>query len=217
MEFPLSGRRTKPRAGRGTRLGLSTLTRTPHSQPSFGLTVWSVVVLLACTGVIAWFCRELLHAAEQREMELPGLLPLFMALTGMIVLAAILVFCQASRSARRLEGPIQRIVVTMQRARQGDIGHRVHLRRDDGLKEVATELNRLLDWLNDNPPVGVVTGSDVVEMDQRLHGYDVDGIHFENADADWQDDSSADDAVHGRGEVVAVGLDARAAEATGGA
>lgn len=53
----------------------------------------------------------------------------------------------------------------MQRVRQGDIAHRVHLRRDDELSQLAAEFNTLLDWLNENPPAGVRTGGDVVEME----------------------------------------------------
>jgi hypothetical protein len=38
------------------------------------------------------------------------------------------------------------------------------LRRGDLLTGLAEECNALLDWLNENPPRGVATGSDVVQV-----------------------------------------------------
>ncbi|MCB9869829.1 MAG: HAMP domain-containing protein [Planctomycetes bacterium] len=116
------------------------------------------------SGAVVWFCRRLLVEAVRHEITLPSLVPLFLAVLGLVAVATVLVFAQAARSARRLHGPIQRITVAMQRMRTGDIGHRVHLRRGDHLREVAGELNLLLDWLNENPPAGVRTGTDVVEV-----------------------------------------------------
>ena len=34
------------------------------------------------------------------------------------------------------------------------------------MKSVAAEFNRLLDWLNDNPPVGAKIGNDLIEVGQ---------------------------------------------------
>jgi hypothetical protein len=41
------------------------------------------------------------------------------------------------------------------------------------LKEVAAEFNKLLDWLNENPPPGVKTGTDLIEVDEK--GADLPG------------------------------------------
>lgn len=147
------------------------LSRGEFGQGSFVRTaLLPELLLIACTGVLAWYCRDLLLQARERDLDLPGLFPLFLALLGLVVVAWILVLGQAARSARRLVGPIHRISVAMQRTRSGDIGHRVHLRRGDSLKEVAAEFNRLLDWLNENPPNGVQTGHDVVEVDSGHEG-----------------------------------------------
>ena len=122
------------------------------------------LLLIISTGVLAWYCRDLLLQARQHDLDLPGLFPLFVSLLGLVVVAWVLVLGQAARSARRLAGPMHRITVAMQRTRGGDISHRVHLRRGDNLKEVAAEFNRILDWLNENPPAGVRTGHDLVEV-----------------------------------------------------
>lgn len=147
-------------------------------------------LLVSCVLALAWFLRRLLVEAEVRELEITTLVPLCLALCGMGLVAAILVLSQARRSARRLEGPQQRLIVGMQRTRSGDIGFRVHLRRGDALRELATEYNKLLDWLNANPPQGVQTGSDVVEVDpgERMHALSIDEPHPD-------DEAEQDDVV----------------------
>ena len=72
---------------------------------------------------------------------------------------------QALRFSHRIAGPIYRITKSLQQVRSGDIGFRVHLRQGDHLTEIAAELNLLLDWLNANPPAGVRTGGDVVQLE----------------------------------------------------
>lgn len=128
-------------------------------------TLLPVAGVIVSTSVIAWFANDLLEQAKDREIEMVGLMPLFLALLVIAGISTALVFLQSARSARRLTGPVHRIKVGMQRVRQGDIAHRVHLRRDDELSQLAAEFNTLLDWLNENPPAGVRTGGDVVEME----------------------------------------------------
>jgi hypothetical protein len=57
-----------------------------------------------------------------------------------------------------------RINESIKRIRQGDISFRVTLRKGDHLTDIAEELNKLLDWLNANPPQGVVRGGDTVKV-----------------------------------------------------
>lgn len=127
--------------------------------------VLPALILLVCAGAVVWTAVDLLIDAKRQDIDLPILLPLFIGVLGMSILALALVLTQASRSAHGLTGPIHRIVVAMQRTRSGDVGHRVHLRRDDKLKEIAAEFNRVLEWLNENPPEGVRTGTDVIEVE----------------------------------------------------
>lgn len=125
-------------------------------------------LIAVCTLVLIWFFRELLIEAQRSDIELGTLVPLFLAVMGMALAAGVLVLGQSARSARRLNGPTQRLVLAMQRTRRGDIGHRVHLRHGDSLKEVAAEFNKLLEWLNANPPQGIKeTGSDLIEVERQ--------------------------------------------------
>jgi len=66
--------------------------------------------------------------------------------------------------AHRFERPEQQVRLALQRIRQGDVGFRVSLRRGESLAGVAFECNELLDWLNVNPPAGVQTGGDIVDL-----------------------------------------------------
>lgn len=146
------------------------------------------LLLMACAGAVVWACVDLLIDAKHQDITLPTLLPLFAGVLGMSVLAMALVFSQAARSAHSLARPIHRIVVAMQRTRSGDVGHRVHLRRDDNLKEIAAEFNRVLEWLNENPPEGVRTGTDVIE-------FEADKVATEAADVVVFTDPSDDDTI----------------------
>lgn len=130
----------------------------------FILTVFPAVILVASILGVAWFCRALLQEAERVDMELPGLLPLFLGVFGICLVSCLLVVLQGLRLQRRLAGPTLRVIAGMQRVRVGDLSFRIHLRRGDYLSEVAFEFNKVIDWLNENPPDGARTGSDVVDV-----------------------------------------------------
>lgn len=141
--------------------------------PTIGLTTAAVIV--------AVFCRRLLGEASQAEADLPSLVPLFLSVLGFVVVCGVVVLHQALRFSHKIAGPVYRITRSMERIREGDVGFRVNLRRGDYLTEIADELNLLLDWLNENPPPGVRTGSDVVEVAraQNLDPDAVDGLRVE--------------------------------------
>lgn len=90
--------------------------------------------------------------------------------TAILLIGAFLLACasvvvlQSARLAGRIAGPERRLVQALHRIRAGDVAFRVNLRRGDLLGGLATECNALLEWLNANPPAGVRTGSDVVEV-----------------------------------------------------
>lgn len=128
------------------------------------LTLLPVLILVASILGVAWFCRTLLEEAERVDMDLPGLLPLFLAVFGICLVSCLLVVIHGVRLQRRLAGPTLRVIAGMQRVRVGDLSFRVHLRRGDYLSEVAFEFNKVIDWLNENPPEGARTGSDVVDV-----------------------------------------------------
>jgi hypothetical protein len=122
------------------------------------------VGLAVSTLIVAVFCRRLLGEAMTQDVELPSLVPLFLAVLGFTLASGAVVVFQALRFSHRIAGPAYRLIKSMQRIRTGDVGFRVTLRRGDHLTEVATELNNLLDWLNENPPAGVKTGSDLIRV-----------------------------------------------------
>jgi methyl-accepting chemotaxis protein len=92
-------------------------------------------------------------------------LGLWLAVVGFVLAAAAVIGVEALRVARGVHGPELRLRLAMQRIRDGDLGFRVTLRRGDLLGGLAQECNELLEWLNQNPPVGARVGSDVVEVD----------------------------------------------------
>jgi len=129
------------------------------SIPTLGLAV--------STLIVAVFCRRLLHEAMEQDIELPSLVPLFLAVLGFTLASGAVVVFQALRFSHRIAGPAYRLIQSMERVRTGDISFRVNLRRGDHLTEVAAEMNNLLDWLNENPPAGVRTGTDVVRVGRK--------------------------------------------------
>lgn len=124
-----------------------------------------LVVLLSVVVAMTVYCRALLVDATEGRAVVIGDLPLVLLAGGFVLASAAVVVAQSVRVASRVAGPEHRLRQALQRIRSGDVGFRVHLRRGDLLIGLADECNALLDWLNDNPPVGVRTGSDVVQVD----------------------------------------------------
>jgi hypothetical protein len=110
------------------------------------------VALVLVTAVVTVLCRRLLEEAAQAEVELPTLLPLFVALMIFMVSACGALFVQAFRLSHRVAGPAYRICQSLKQIRNGDTGFRVHLRKNDFLFEVADELNTLLDTMAERQP-----------------------------------------------------------------
>jgi len=168
------------------------------------LTVLPVLMLAASVLGVAWFCRTLLEEAERVDMDLPSLLPLLLGVFGICLVSCILVVTHGVRLQRRLAGPTLRVIAGMQRVRVGDLSFRVHLRRRDYLSEVAFEFNKVIDWLNENPPEGVRTGSDVVDVyaphlddhvDPELDEFDFDIDNDTDADTDNEIDIGDGDDI----------------------
>jgi hypothetical protein len=122
------------------------------------------VGLAISTMVVAFFCRRLLWEALRADASLPSLVPLLVAVLSFFVVCSLVMAVQGLRFSHRIAGPAHRICKSFQRVRDGDIAFRVTLRKGDYLGEIAEEFNQTLDWLNRNPPNGVRTGSDLVEV-----------------------------------------------------
>ena len=132
--------------------------------------------LLVSVGLIGWLSDKILQEAVLGEVSSATSLYLVLAVVGFCVSCTAIVFIYAYRLLSRLMGPSFRLIDAMQRVRTGDIGFRVHLRKGDMLMDVANEFNRLLDWLNTNPPCDVTMGSDVVDMEMEEED-DMVGMH----------------------------------------
>jgi hypothetical protein len=119
-----------------------------------------------CASVVALgvYCRSLLGAAVAGEQVGIGTFGFWACVGGFLLASAAVVVVQSMRLAHRVAGPELRLRRALHRIRCGDVGFRITLRRGDLLGGIARECNELIDWLNRNPPPGVRTGSDIVEV-----------------------------------------------------
>lgn len=117
--------------------------------PALGLAVTAVVTAIYCT--------KLMDEAMATDSELPNLMPLFYLVIAFELLAGFFLLFNALKESHRIAGPAYRICKSIERIRSGDLAFTVKLRQRDHLTDVADELNRLLDYLNENPPPGAVT------------------------------------------------------------
>ncbi|MBX3462054.1 MAG: hypothetical protein KF830_02705 [Planctomycetes bacterium] len=134
--------------------------------------VLPVLVVAATSLLLVDHCRVLLADAGAADRVVRADLRLVFVLGGFVLACAALVGVQAARVAGRLMGPERRLVDALRRMRSGDLAFRVHVRRGDPLTGVVRECNELLDWLNANPPAGVRTGGDVIEMESAVAAED---------------------------------------------
>lgn len=123
-----------------------------------------LALLLGAVVALAWYCRNLLGDADAGRLVAVGDMPLLLFVGAFLVAGAAVVAVQSLRVANRVAGPEYRLRQALQRIRSGDVGFRISLRRGDLLTGLAAECNELLEWLNHNPPAGVRTGTDVVEV-----------------------------------------------------
>lgn len=132
--------------------------------------------LVASLILMAVFGRRLLILAATEPVEEAFLVPFFASAGTLLVSVLALVIVQTARIAERAAAPERRLIQAIRRVRAGDVGFRVHLRSGDLLVNLADEFNTLLDWLNVNPPEGVITGSDVVEVEEvdQIHSMELD-------------------------------------------
>lgn len=110
--------------------------------------------IAAFTGV---YCARLVEEAAVTDSELPALMPLFYLVIAFELLAAIFLLINSLKISHKVAGPAYRICKSLERIRSGDLAFNLQLRKGDHLTEIKDEVNRLLDWLNENPPAGCVT------------------------------------------------------------
>lgn len=127
-----------------------------------------LVAMAASVAVLTVYFRGLLlDAAAGGPVAVEGL-PLTLLAGGFLMASAGVVLLHSLRLSTRVAGPELRLIRAMRRIREGDVSFRVNLRRGDLLTGLARECNDLLDWLNANPPTGVATGGDVVDVEEPI-------------------------------------------------
>jgi hypothetical protein len=142
-----------------------TPTSSTHRRLRSALLLPGLLLLCSSTAMVG-YCRHLLQqAAAGVAIELGG--GFWLAVGSFVASCAAVALLQTLRIAHRVAGPEHRLRRALQRMRGGDLGFRIALRRGDLLGGLARECNELLDWLNHNPPAGVRTGGDVVDIGQR--------------------------------------------------
>jgi hypothetical protein len=127
-------------------------------------TLVPAAALMVGLAGLAIYCRSLLSVAARGEEITIGATGFWLVVGGFLLTCGAVVLVQSVRLAARVAGPEYRLRRALQRIRSGDVAFRVTLRRGDLLGGIAQDCNSLLDWLNANPPTGVQTGSDVVEL-----------------------------------------------------
>jgi hypothetical protein len=105
----------------------------------------------------AIYCSRLIGEAMEVDQDLPNLMPLFYLVITVEMMAAVIMFHSSLMASHRVAGPAYRICKSLERIRSGDLAFAVTLRKGDHLTEVKDEVNKLLDWLNQNPPPGCTT------------------------------------------------------------
>jgi hypothetical protein len=122
-------------------------------------TMLPAVTLGLVAVMTAIWCKNITDQATAAGIELPDLMPFFWALVAFEIGAAIFLVGASLRASLRVVGPVVNICRSLGRIRTGDLDFAVKLREGDFLGEIETEINLLLDWLNQNPPPGSRTRS----------------------------------------------------------
>lgn len=113
--------------------------------------------LIGIAILTAIYASRVTDEALATDSELPNLMPLFYLVIAFEVMAGVIMVINSLRVSHTVAGPAYRICKGIERMRGGDLSFKVSLRNGDHLTEIRDELNKLLDWLNENPPQGCVT------------------------------------------------------------
>jgi hypothetical protein len=121
------------------------------------MALWPAVALAGIAVLTAVYCSRAMDEASANDTELPNLAPLFYAVLAFELIAAIYLMVNSLKISHRVAGPVYRLCKSLERIRGGDLAFTVSLRDGDHLTEIRDELNKLLDWLNQNPPPNCIT------------------------------------------------------------
>jgi hypothetical protein len=135
-----------------------------QSRLILGMALMPAVGLALIAVLTAVWCTRVMDEAMASDAELPNLMPLFYLVILFEVLAGATLLFNSLKVSHRVAGPAYRIVRSLERIRAGDLTFTVKLRDGDHLTDVRDELNKLLDWLNENPPPGAITRAMAVAL-----------------------------------------------------
>lgn len=123
-------------------------------QKSFVVDVAMIPTLAmgVTTIIVAAFCHRLRIEAEQSDVELESLVPLFVSFAGFVLACGFAIVYQAVRISNRVVGPQLNIRRVIDRVIAGEHDMRVHLREGDFMFAAATDINRLLEHFAHAPP-----------------------------------------------------------------
>ena len=135
-----------------------------QSRLILSMALMPAIALAAIAVFTALYCSRAMEEAYANDSELPNLSPLFYLVIAFELVAALFLMVNSLRFSHRVAGPAYRICKSLERIRSGDLAFTVHLRKGDHLVEIRDELNRLLDWLNQNPPPNCITRTMAAEQ-----------------------------------------------------
>lgn len=113
--------------------------------------------LIGVAILTAIYASRITREALATDSDLPDVMPLFYLVIAFEVVAGFIMVINSLRVSHTVAGPAYRICKSIERIRGGDLAFKVTLRKGDHLTEVRDEMNKLLDWLNENPPAGCTT------------------------------------------------------------
>ena len=109
-----------------------------------------LVCLAGPTLLLAIFCVQLNDAAIQVDVELPSILPVYLAATCCMLVATGYMLMNALKFSHRIAGPSYNVRKTLERFREGDRDVRIVLREHDHLVEIQDHINDFLEWLEED-------------------------------------------------------------------
>lgn len=116
-------------------------------------TAWAPGLCLAVTSLLLGiFCARLSNEALQADVELPSVVPIFITSVCFMLIATGYMLFGALKFSHRIAGPMYHINRVLREVQRGNAGSRIHLRKDDFLKELAADVNDFLEWLETAAP-----------------------------------------------------------------
>ena len=108
-------------------------------------------------AIVSWFCCRLYEESLPAQVELDSLIPLYLGVTGLSLFTVVVLVASAYKLSQRVAGPMFNLCRSLKQIEKGNVAFKVNLRDRDHLNDIAVQLNKVLDKLNENPPPGFTT------------------------------------------------------------